>query len=105
MTIWLCNMGLGLHNADTQDPKNSEPGSTPYHYVRTWYVRNDTQHTDLNMTNVAMTIDKTYTKLHLTMNEHNNPLIQDKAQHLPPSRIARRLKRRHHTNNLEPTDK
>jgi hypothetical protein len=59
---------------------------------------------DLNTTDVSTTIDKTYTKLHLTMREHVNPLIQDPAQHLPPPKIARRSKRRHHTDNLEPTD-
>jgi hypothetical protein len=69
-----------------------------------WYVRNDTPHTDLNMTDVSTTIDKTYTKLHLTMRENVNPLIQDTGQHLPPPGIARRLKRKHHSDNLEPTD-
>jgi hypothetical protein len=34
------------------------------------------------------------------MREHVNPLIQDRAQDLPPPRIAKR----HHTDNLEPTD-
>jgi hypothetical protein len=62
------------------------------------------QYTDLNMTDVSTTINKTYTKLHLTMREHVNPLIQDTVQHLPPPRITKRLKRRHHANNLEPTD-
>jgi hypothetical protein len=56
------------------------------------------------MTDVSTKIDKTYTKLHLTMREHVNPLIQDTAQHLSSPKIASSLKRRHHTDNLEPTD-
>jgi hypothetical protein len=44
------------------------------------------------MTDVATTIDITYTKLHLT--EHVNPIIQGTEQHLPPPRIAGHLKRK-----------
>ena len=32
-----------------------------------WYVRNDTLHTDLNMTDVATTMDITYTELPTTI--------------------------------------
>jgi hypothetical protein len=54
-------MGLGIHNTDTQDTKISELGPTPYHCAP-WYIRNDTLHTDLNMTDVSTIINKTYTK-------------------------------------------
>jgi hypothetical protein len=83
-------MGLSIHNTDTQDTKISEP-VLPIITIAPWYGKNDTLHTDLNITDVSTTIDKTYTKLHLTMREHANPLIQDTAQHLPPPRIARHL--------------
>ena len=69
-----------------------------------WYIRNNTLHSDLNITDEATTIDITYTKLHITMRNHTNPLFQDAAQYIPPPRISRRLKRKHHTDNLEPTD-
>jgi hypothetical protein len=36
-------MGLGIYNTDTQD--------TTYH-LAPWYVRNDSLHTDINMTDV-----------------------------------------------------
>jgi hypothetical protein len=104
MAIRLREMGLGIHNTDNQDTNISECLDLRLITSAPWYVRNDTLHTDLNMTDVSTTIDKTYTKLHLTIREHVNPLIQDTAQHLPPPRIARGLKRRHHTDNLEPTD-
>jgi hypothetical protein len=95
-------MRLGIHNTVTQDTKISGPGPTPYRISHLGTL--GTIHTDLNMTDLSKTIDKTYTKLHLTMREHVNLLIQDTGQHLPPPRIARRLKRKHHTDNLEPTE-
>ena len=69
-----------------------------------WNGRDDTLHTDLNMTDIATTIDISYTKLHITMRNHANLLLKDAAQNLPPLRIATRLKRKQHTDNLEPTD-
>ena len=38
------------------------------------------------------------------MRNHANPLLQDAALNIPPTQIARRLKRKHHTNKLKPKD-
>ena len=65
-----------------------------------WFVRNDTQHTDLNMTDVATASDIRCPKLRIIMRKLANPLLQAAAQNIPPPKISRRLKkkrRRHRT--------
>lgn len=69
-----------------------------------WYIQNTSIHLDLHIKDVNSTIETTYTRLHLSMTHHPNPLLQNTAQHQPPPRIARRLKRKHHTDNLEPIE-
>ena len=46
------------------------------------------------MTDVATTVDITYTKLHITMRNHANPLLQDEALDIPPPKNVRRLKKK-----------
>jgi hypothetical protein len=96
-------MGLGIHNT-TLKIQRFQNRVLRLITIVPWYFRNDTLHTDLNMTDVATAIDKTYTKLYLPMREHVNSLIQETVQHLPPPRISGLLKREHHSDNLEPID-
>ncbi|KAJ4433641.1 hypothetical protein ANN_15951 [Periplaneta americana] len=51
-----------------------------------WYIRNDNLHTDLNVPTVESTLRSSYTRLHQSMVNHQNELLNTIPEQLPPPR-------------------
>lgn len=67
-----------------------------------WYIRNTIIHTDLQIPEVTSVLRTFYIRLHKSFINHYNPLLRSIPQQFPPNRGLRRLKRKRHTDLLDP---
>ncbi|KAJ4442262.1 hypothetical protein ANN_12128 [Periplaneta americana] len=65
-----------------------------------WYIRNDNLHKDLNVSTVESTLRSSYIRLHHSMVNHQNELLNTIPEQLLPPRQIRRLKRKRHSDLL-----
>ncbi|KAJ4445895.1 hypothetical protein ANN_12581 [Periplaneta americana] len=65
-----------------------------------WYICSDNLHTDLNVPTVESTLRSSYIRLHRSLVNHQNDLLNTIPEKLPPPRQIRRLNRKRHSDLL-----